>query len=384
MVSAVMALLFLYIKPAYAEYTPVVKKKTVTLTKQKNKIKKMTVKAGTIINLKAKYKKKTVDPSKIKYTSSKKKVASVSQRGVITTKKAGKVTIKLKRKKKKQYGTLSLTILPRDPIELIEEDEDPEDQDADTDIKNAEPAKAYSAQTSAFCAKHTHKWKAVEVENYPAEYCTVCRIERWIGSDELKGEAVVSTSRKFIMIGDSYGARSSSWGGNYTWPYQLCKYMGLGKGQCYISAKGGYGFGAKTTAGTGYFSDLLRLIDPDPEVTDIIIVGGIGNDQYRSKVEIQKGFIDITMEAFVRFPNARIIYAAPNCHISDVEWQSTLDTRRPWYKSFCLTYGWLYLDGCEKILPRESIYFRSDGHHPNMVGEEILGEGLINIVKRYI
>ena len=160
LISAVIALLLLCIKPVYAEYTPVVKKKTVSLTKQKNKVKKLKVKAGTIIKLKAKYKKKTVDPSAIKFTSSKKKVASVSADGTITTKKAGTVTIKLKRKKKKQYATLALTVLPRDPIESIEEDQDPEDQDADTDIKNAEPAKAYAAQTSAFCAKHTHKWEA--------------------------------------------------------------------------------------------------------------------------------------------------------------------------------------------------------------------------------
>ena len=379
-----MALLFLCIKPAYADYTPVVKKKTISLTKQKNKVKKLTVKAGTIINLKVKYNKKVVKPSDIKFTSTKKKVASVSASGVITTNKAGKVDIKLKRKKKKQYATLKLTVLPRDPIELIEEDEDPEEKDADIDIMNAEPAKAYTAQTSAFSSKHTHNWKAVGVENYPAEYCTVCGIERWIGSEELKKEAVLSTSRKFIMIGDSYAARSSSWGGNYTWPYQLCKYMGLGKGQCYIAAKGGYGFGAKTTTGTKYFTDLLRLIAPDPKVTDIIVVGGIGNDQSRTKVEIQKGFIDITMEAYVRFPNARIIYAAPNCHISDKVWQSNLDTRRPWYKSFCLTYGWLYLEGCDTILPRETQYFRGDGHHPNLAGSEVLGEGLINKLKKYL
>ena len=385
LIGAIIALLFLCVKPVKAEYTPPLKKKTLTLTNQ-NKTKKMTVKAGTIIRLKVKYKKKTVKASEIKFTSSKKKVAAVSAEGVITTKKAGKAVIKLKRKKKKQYVTLKLVILPADPVSLIESDEEvaAEEVEADTDIKNIEPAKAYTAQTSAFCAKHTHIWKPVAVENYPAEYCSKCGIERWIGSDELKKEAVVNTSRKFIMIGDSYGARSSSWGGNYTWPYQLCKLMGLGEKQAYISAKGGYGFATELTGGTRYFSDLLRLIDPDPKVTDIVIVGGVGNDAGRTKVEIQRGFIDITMEAFVRFPNARIIYAAPNIHISSADAQKSRDERRAWNKSFCMMYGWLYLDGCEKILPAEDIYFRADKHHPNEAGEEILGAGLIEKLKRFL
>lgn len=380
-----MALLFLCAKPVKAEITPTVKKKTLTLAKV-NKTKKMTVKAGTIIRLKVKYKKKTVKASKIKFTSSKKKIAKVSADGVITTKKAGNTVIKLKRKKKKQYASLKLVVLPADPISQIETDEEvaADEVEANTDITNAEPTKAYAAQTSAFCDKHTHIWKPVVAENYPAVYCSKCGIERWIGSDELKKEAVVSTSRKFIMIGDSYGARSSSWGGNYTWPYQLCKLMGLGEKQAYISAKGGYGFATRLTGGTRYFSDLLRLIDPDPTVTDIVIIGGVGNDAGRTKVEIQKGFIDITMEAFVRFPNARIIYAAPNIHITSADAQRSRDERRAWNKSFCMMYGWLYLDGCEKILPAEDIYFREDKHHPNEAGEEILGAGLLEKLKKFL
>lgn len=380
-----MALLFLCAKPVKANYTPTLKKKTLTLTKQ-NKIKKMTVKAGTIIRLKVKYKKKSVKTSQIKFTSSKKKVAAVSAEGTITTKKAGNAVIKLKRKKKKQYATLKLVVLPADPISQIETDEEvaADEVEANTDINNAEPAKAYTAKTSAYCAKHSHIWKPVAVENYPAEYCSKCGIERWLGSNELKKEAVVSTSRKFIMIGDSYGARSSSWGGNYTWPYQLCKLLGLGENQAYISAKGGYGFAAKNTGGTRYFSDLLRLIDPDPKVTDIIIVGAVGNDSGRTKTEIQRDFIEITMEVFVRFPNARIIYAAPNIHITNSEAQKLRDERREWNKSFCMMYGWLYLDGCEQILPQEAIYFRADGHHPNEAGEEILGKGLVEKLKRYL
>ena len=383
--AIIIALLFLCVKPIKADYTPLLKKKTLTLTKQNN-TKKMTVKAGTIIRLKVKYNKKTVNASKIKFTSSKKKVAAVSAEGVITTKKAGNAVIKLKRKKKKQYATLKLVVLPADPISQIESDEEVvgEETEADIDIKNAEPAKAYTAITSAVCDKHTHKWKPVAVEKYPAEYCSVCGIERWIGSDELKQEAIASTSRRFIMIGDSYGARSSSWGGNYTWPYQLCKLLGLGKNQAYISAKGGYGFAAESAGSTRYFSDLLRLIDPDPKVTDIVIVGAVGNDSGRTKPEIQRDFIAITMEAYVRFPNARIIYAAPNVHITNAESQKGRDERRGWNKSFCMMYGWLYLDGCEQILPREAIYFRADGHHPNEAGEEILGKGLVEKLKNYL
>ena len=100
-----MMLAFTMVTPATAQaatqkYTISVKKKTVK--------KKKTIKVGTKMKLTVKNGKKKLNPKKVKFKSSNKKVATVSKKGVIAAKKAGKTTITIKYKKKSAKITLTI------------------------------------------------------------------------------------------------------------------------------------------------------------------------------------------------------------------------------------------------------------------------------------
>ena len=82
--------------------------KTLTVNLKKNRV-ASTVIVGSKITLKLKYGNKTVKASKVKLSSSKKKVATISKKGIITAKKVGKTTITVKYKGKKTK--LALTVV---------------------------------------------------------------------------------------------------------------------------------------------------------------------------------------------------------------------------------------------------------------------------------
>lgn len=84
-------------------------KKTVNVTKKNKKFKK-TIYVGDKLKLKVKNGKKTVSYKKLKFKSANKKIATVSKKGVIKAKKAGKVVISVKLKKSKKKCRLTVTV----------------------------------------------------------------------------------------------------------------------------------------------------------------------------------------------------------------------------------------------------------------------------------
>ena len=385
-----------YTSAVYASSVPAKKNITVKLT-VKGSTKTVTVDPGTVIRIKAKQGKKKIAAAKLKITSSKKAVAKVSSTGQVTAKKQGTAVIRIKRKGKKTKAALKVIVKKRtytanaaseDPSELL-----PDTSEVSAATESAMPSGyLHYGPVSTGQMPHQHIWYPVvlsdpEAPAYPADRCSVCGLERWTftesseSSDDPEssgssgGTAASSAAGTFkgriVMIGDSSGARSSNWGGNYTWPYQVAKGLGLTEGQAWIACKGGYGF-----AVSGSFTNLLRLVDPDPDVTHVLVVGGIGNDQYQSKDAIKIGCKVFALEVKTRFPKAKVIYAAPNTHISNESWLEKLAEHRPWYIEACKENGWIYLSGCEKILAGRTELFRADGHPPNEEGEVVLGEAL--------
>ena len=84
-------------------------KKTVKVTKKNKKFKK-TIYVGDKLKLKVKNGKKTVSYKKLKFKSANKKIATVSKKGVVKAKKAGKVVISVKLKKSKKKCRLTVTV----------------------------------------------------------------------------------------------------------------------------------------------------------------------------------------------------------------------------------------------------------------------------------
>ena len=85
--------------------------KTVTVTLAKKKrTKKISLYVGDKIKIKAKNGKKTAKASSLKYKSSKKSIASVSKKGVVTLKKAGTASITITTKNKKKKASIKVTV----------------------------------------------------------------------------------------------------------------------------------------------------------------------------------------------------------------------------------------------------------------------------------
>ena len=85
------------------------KTKTVTLAAKKKTV-KVSVKVGDTLKIKAKNGKKIAKASTLKFTTSKKKIATVNNKGVVKAKKAGTTVINVTTKNKKKKVAIKLTV----------------------------------------------------------------------------------------------------------------------------------------------------------------------------------------------------------------------------------------------------------------------------------
>ena len=184
----------------------------------------------------------------------------------------------------------------------------------------------------------------------------------------MAGDYKTFADDKYVVIGDSYT------GTNYgqidlPWPEQLRKELGLSKKNFVISRKGGTGFATGFT-----FKNLLLKVPADPEVTYRIVAGGVGNDLRSDKQTIRETFIEFNRLARKRFPNAVILYTAPN-------WAQTRDRRVSiyealrFYKRLCAQYGWIYMQKTSNTLHTAkglAIGFLEDQHHPSQEGHDLI------------
>ena len=179
-----------------------------------------------------------------------------------------------------------------------------------------------------------------------------------------------ATQLKFVVIGDSYSTVRKDVVTD-PWPEQLRDYLDLPKSRYIISRKGGSGF---TIGKTG--KSFIQLVEEaktskanawvDPKVTHVLVVGGIGNDLRSSKTKIKKQFLRFTDIARERFPNAQLLYAAPNWGTETAR-QEALASRKIYYRKLCGLFGWTYLPKTSSVLKNKQILakgFHTDGHHP--------------------
>ena len=174
-------------------------------------------------------------------------------------------------------------------------------------------------------------------------------------------------SRKYIMIGDSNACIGMSGHSNsVSWPELMTQQLGLSKSQVRYLRAGGYGFAGLY----GQFIKLLKTVNADPKVTDILIVGGAGNDFRHTQGEIAKAYNTFVKEAKRRFPNARIMHAVPNWHLTSTAYQNGVIKNIPLYQQLAKANGVIYITGTEKVLRGKRAYFFSDNLHWNRKGEQ--------------
>ncbi len=192
----------------------------------------------------------------------------------------------------------------------------------------------------------------------------------------LAGGRSVSASVKYIMMGDSYSARRNVTAPN-AWPDYVMKQLNLNPAEVRVERLSGYGFirdGRK-------FVVRLNAIPDSKAVRKIILVGGMGND-YHAEGGGTRSRIENAMERFDeiaarKFPNADIMYSAPNWGTGAFR-QKLCRTRTPWYREKSRALGWQYLENTEYSLrvTHPETMFLEDGIHPNKRGQARLGLAL--------
>ena len=184
--------------------------------------------------------------------------------------------------------------------------------------------------------------------------------------------------RKFIFVGDSYAIKRS--GIDMPWPEVFQEVLGIKKEQVLYARRGGYGFAKYKHR----FVDLIRELKKDKAVTDIIVLGGIGNDWRYPLPKIRDSMYEFNKECRKRFPNARIVYGYCNWNISNIDVQDAILYHGPYYKKYAEKCGWVYLSGMETMLRTHPSYFQDDDHHPTQRTQFIIGEKAAALYSAYI
>jgi len=173
--------------------------------------------------------------------------------------------------------------------------------------------------------------------------------------------------RKFIFLGDSYGAGWTPDGDVVGWPDHVVSYLGIPAANHTVYNLGGVGF-VNTVSGQNFITMIQNVaISDDPEdITDIVVAGGY-NDIGSTVVNIENAIASFKTAASTRFPNARI-------HVGFIGYSKTrskydIATRRNAYIEACALNGIEYLHNTEYSLYNIFNFFASDGYHPNAAGQ---------------
>lgn len=190
-------------------------------------------------------------------------------------------------------------------------------------------------------------------------------------------DAAAASDRKFVFVGDSYSIVRE--GVTKPWPELMMEMLGIDSRHALFARKGGYGIAKPDHR----FITLVQQLKKDLKVTDVVIIGAIGNDWRCSESLIRKHFKLLDAECRKRFPNARIVYGFCNWRIINDPVQTVIKRRQNLYKQCAISNGWIYLAGIEKILWGHNEYFQSDGHHPTQEAQNLIGKAVVRAYKKY-
>ena len=184
--------------------------------------------------------------------------------------------------------------------------------------------------------------------------------------------------RKYVMIGDSYATFHLGKRPLRMWPRTLAEMLGVDGAPVKYKkiCKGGSGFAAPKHR----FLKLIKKARRDTSVTDVIIIGGAGNDlQYRcSKKSVAKWYKATIKLIRKKYPNARIVHGVPNWNFHKKRYRTQMTKRVNWYKALARKHGVIYLHDCEQVLRKHRGWMQKDGNHPNQRGTDALCQAIAN------
>ena len=183
-------------------------------------------------------------------------------------------------------------------------------------------------------------------------------------------------NRKFIFIGDSYGAGSDGGDGLTltTWTSLIKEYLNIADENYYTNSVGYAGF----LNGTSKFLDILKTFDNIPNketITDIVVCGGY-NDKYYNQADIEVAIGEFADYVKANYPNATFRLGCIGWHNGQYGSHTIASDVIPAYKNV-VKYGGCYLNNIEYTMHLYSS-FCSDGVHPNQQGNNNIAKHLAN------
>lgn len=181
--------------------------------------------------------------------------------------------------------------------------------------------------------------------------------------------------RKYIFIGDSYGAGLKMSDTSKNWINKTVENLGLTNSQYYSTAVSGSGFIGQSGV-TTFLQQLQGLSISTPHlITDIVVCGG-WNDGGQTGADLKvaiKNFINYVKSTF---PIAKVWVGYVSWCDSYIINQDnpTWHIRSGLYEySRCGAYGAAFLGNVEFAMHNTS-YFTSDGLHPNEYGQQAIAD----------
>ena len=180
----------------------------------------------------------------------------------------------------------------------------------------------------------------------------------------------LNLNKKYLFVGDSYTEGYSPDGTITNYPTVFKQNMGLSNDQVVVAYGGGYGF-----ARTGYlFSTIIYNLSADPDITDVIILGGY-NDRGFNFSDIKQGISDCKTLINTKFPKATIhIGQVGNSNNAARTYELTNVTSS--YMAACNELNVKYINNMQYVLNNYFVDFSSDGFHPNQTGQNAIALAL--------
>lgn len=195
--------------------------------------------------------------------------------------------------------------------------------------------------------------------------------------EQARKDISILKNRKFIFIGDSYGAGSDGGDGLTltTWTTLIKQYLNIPDENYYTSSVGYAGF----LNGSTKFIDILKSFDEtitDKEsITDIVVCGGY-NDKYHNQSDIEGAISEFATYVKTKYPNATFRVGCIGWHNGQYGSHPIAKQVLPAYKNV-VKYGGCYLNNIEYTMHLYNS-FVSDGVHPNQTGNNNIAKHLAN------
>ena len=187
------------------------------------------------------------------------------------------------------------------------------------------------------------------------------------------------TAHKIVMIGDSYALNLDKYDVTRAWPERVRGLLGIPPHNCMIYRHSGYGF-ARTNK---KFLSLIKRAKRDRSVTDVLIVGGAGNDRWSSDAKVKVCYAKTIKRLKYLYPNATIMHTITSWHMTNQKYMRTITKRYTLYSSLAKKYGVMYLPSCQSVLYNKPSYYAVDNHHANDVGQRAMARTIAKEIRKH-